>query len=67
MKLPYDYARCSAKKCAQKEKCLRFTSPGRPIGHQVYSDFEAFLIPDKKCDFFIGEENASEKKRPGNK
>ena len=67
MKLPYDYARCNAKKCAQKEECLRFTSPGRLIGYQVYSDFEAFLIPDKKCDFFIGEKNASEKKRPRNK
>jgi hypothetical protein len=61
MTLSYEYARCSAKKCAQKEKCLRFTSPGRPVGYQVYSDFEAFLIPDKKCDFFIGDQDESKK------
>jgi hypothetical protein len=67
MTLSYEYARCSAKKCAQKEKCLRFTSPGRPVGYQVYSDFEAFLIPDKGCDSFIGDENESKKDRPGNK
>jgi hypothetical protein len=67
MTLSYEYARCSAKKCAQKEKCLRFKSPGRPVGYQVYSDFEAFLIPDKGCDSFIGDENESKKDRPGNK
>ena len=61
MTLSYEYAMCSAKKCAQKEKCLRFTSPGRPVGYQVYSDFEAFLIPDKKCFFFIGDEDESKK------
>jgi hypothetical protein len=33
----------------------------RPVGYQVYSDFEAFLIPDKKCDFFIGDEDESKK------
>ena len=66
MKLAYDMARCSAKKCEQRHKCLRFTAPGRPHGHQVYSDFEAFLIPDKGCDSFIGDENESKKDRPGN-
>jgi len=66
MTLPYDMARCSAKKCEQRHKCLRFIAPARPNGHQVYSDFEAFLVPAKGCDFFIGDENESKKDRPGN-
>jgi hypothetical protein len=45
---------------------LRFTAPWRP-GYQVVRDFEAFLIPDKGCDSFIGDENESKKDRPGNK
>ena len=69
MTLPYYMARCQAKKCEQRHKCLRFTSPDnwRPVGYQMMvRDFEAFLIPDKGCDSFIGDENESEKNRPGN-
>ena len=67
MTLPYDMARCQAKKCEQRHKCLRFTSPWRPVGYQVVSDFEAFLIPAKGCDSFIGDENESKKERPVNR
>jgi len=67
MTLPYDMARCEAKKCEQRNKCLRFTSPWRPVGYQVVRDFEAFLIPANGCDYFIGDENESKKDRPGNK
>jgi hypothetical protein len=64
MKLEYEIARCTAKKCEQRHKCLRFIAPGRPNGYQVYSDFEAFLIPANGCDYFIGDDNESKKDRP---
>jgi hypothetical protein len=63
MTLPYDMARCEAKKCEQRNKCARFTSPWRPVGYQVVRDFEAFLVPAKGCDYFIGDENESKKER----
>jgi hypothetical protein len=65
MTLPYEEARCTAKKCEQRHKCLRFTAPGRPTGwHQIYRDFEAFLIPANGCDYFIGDDHESKKDRP---
>ena len=39
MSLPYDYSRCPGIGCGVKNRCLRFLSPGRPDGHQVFTTF----------------------------
>lgn len=47
--LPYDYSRCANDECAQRNKCLRYLSPGRPGGMQVFTAFTG----GEDCDGFI--------------
>ena len=37
--LPYDFSRCPNDACELRKKCLRWLSPGRPEGPQVFTAY----------------------------
>lgn len=42
MTLAYDFSRCGNGDCPKARRCLRFISPWRPDGQQVFSAFPAW-------------------------